>query len=90
MAGKDLSEAIKIKAVDYKNIGNEYFKKGNYKNAIKSYKNALHLDSTNPDIWNNLGLAYLINREIQGSEEMPGCNRFFKGIEGAGLFFEMS
>ncbi len=59
MAGKDLSEAIKIKAVDYKNIGNEYFKKGNYKNAIKSYKNALHLDSTNPDIWNNLGLAYL-------------------------------
>jgi tetratricopeptide (TPR) repeat protein len=78
MAGKDLDEAIKNKALDYKNIGNDYFKKGNYKNAIKSYKDALHLDSTNPDIWNNLGFAYL---KIGKFKEAKKCQEVMASLK---------
>jgi len=43
---------------DYFELGNEAFDEGNFKEAIKHYKNAIELDSEMIGAWQNLALAY--------------------------------
>jgi tetratricopeptide (TPR) repeat protein len=63
MVDEDFGETLKKyqnnQAIDLNNIGNDYFKKGDYENAIRSYKTALDIDPNFIDTWNNLGVAYI-------------------------------
>jgi tetratricopeptide (TPR) repeat protein len=58
-------ELQKKEAVEWKNKGNDYFKKGDYENAIQNYKNALDIEPNYSDAWNNLGLAYMKTGNIE-------------------------
>ena len=73
MADEDLGDALKglqrNQAIDWKNIGNDFFKKEDYENAIKSYKSAIDIDPNFIDAWNNLGLAYLKIGEIDKAKK---------------------
>ena len=44
---------------DYFYIGNNQYKQGMYRDAVHSYQNALELESNAPEIYNNLGCAYV-------------------------------
>jgi tetratricopeptide (TPR) repeat protein len=75
MEYKDLGDALKnlkeSQAEKWKNTGNEFFKKGDYQNAINSYKSAIDVDPRYIDAWNNLGLAYI---KIGNIDEANKCH----------------
>lgn len=58
--------AIRRPANDYLIAGNEYFKKGDYKNAELQYRDALKSDPKSPTAKNNLGV--ILNEEGQYDE----------------------
>ena len=47
------------KAAEYKNQGNNYFKEGDYENALQSYGKAVEIDPDYRDAWNNIYLTLL-------------------------------
>jgi tetratricopeptide (TPR) repeat protein len=72
---KKIQETQKKEAIEWKNKGNDYFKKGDYENAIQNYKNALDIDPNYSDAWNNLGLAYI---KIGNIDEAKKCQESMK------------
>jgi tetratricopeptide (TPR) repeat protein len=82
MVDEDLGDAIKkfqenqeTEAIKWKNKGNDFFKNGDYENAIQSYKNALDIDPNYSDAWNNLGLVYI---KIGKIDEAKKCQESMK------------
>ena len=68
MALRDKS--IKNKSEIYKNLGNSYFKKKKYKEAIKAYKNSLMADSKNEDARINYELtSKMLQRQQQKKQQ---------------------
>lgn len=47
------------KAIHFYNEGLKLFERGDLESAIESYKNSISFDPTDPDVYNNLGVAYL-------------------------------
>ena len=52
-------DTITAKAEQYKNFGNEEFKKQNYQAAINHYSEAIELCPTEPAYFTNRAIAYL-------------------------------
>ncbi len=73
MTDEDLGDTLKEyqnnQAADLKNIGNDYFKKGDYASAIKIYKSALEFNPNIIEIWNNLGVAYFKTGNIEEAKQ---------------------
>lgn len=72
---KKIQENQKNEAIEWKNKGNDSFKKGDYENAIQNFKNALDVDPNYSDAWNNLGLAYI---KIGKIDEAKKCQESMK------------
>lgn len=53
------SAPLNSQAEKYKNIGNDFFKKGDFQQAIENYTLAIEIDSNNAAYWNNRAAAYL-------------------------------
>ncbi len=47
--------------------GNTYFKIGDFKNAIKDYKNSLKINDSQSIVWHNLGIAYMKISDIDNA-----------------------
>ncbi len=62
----------------WKNKGNDFFSKGLYDEAIKSYFKAIELNHEYSEAWNNLGYTYL---KIGKIEEAEKCNKKVKEIK---------
>jgi tetratricopeptide (TPR) repeat protein len=56
-------------AEQFKNEGNEYLKKRQFKEAIESYKNAIKSDPTNPIYPANMGAAYMQLGDFESAEK---------------------
>ena len=55
----------KLVAADYMKKGwDEYGRAGKYPEAVAEFKKGIAIDSTNPDLWYNLGGAYYSNRQL--------------------------
>jgi tetratricopeptide (TPR) repeat protein len=82
MVDEDLGDALKglqrNQAIDWKNIGNDFFKKEDYENAIKNYKSAIDIDPSFIDAWNNLGLVYL---KIGKIDEAKKCHETIDNLK---------
>lgn len=52
---------------DYKEIGNEFFKRGEFNQSIKEYTAAIELDKENPVYYSNRSMAYLKVKDFQNS-----------------------
>jgi tetratricopeptide (TPR) repeat protein len=85
MVDDDLGDALKKiqanqenEAIEWKNKGNDYFKRGDYENAIQNYKNALDIDPNFSDAWNNLGLAYI---KIGKIDEAKKCHTVIDSLK---------
>jgi tetratricopeptide (TPR) repeat protein len=82
MVDEDLGDVLKElqrnHAIDWKNIGNDFLKRGDYENAIKSYKSALDIDSNYIDAWNNLGLAYI---KVGKIDEAKKCHETIDSLK---------
>lgn len=61
----------------WKEEGNEFFKRGQYEDAIKCYSHAIELDTNFIEGWNNLGLALL---KIGKIDEAKKCNEKVKEL----------
>jgi len=66
---KSIQENQKNEAIEWKNKGNDCFKKGDYETAIHHYKNALDLDPNYSNAWNNLGLTYIRTGKIEEAKK---------------------
>lgn len=53
----EITEKDKQKAVSLKEIGNSFYKKGDFQKALEYYEKGLRLDPTNPNIIHNKGMA---------------------------------
>ena len=85
MVDEDLGDALKKvqedkkkEAIEWKNKGNDSFKKGDYENAIQNFKNALDVDPNYSDAWNNLGLAYIKIGKIDDAKKCQESMRLLK------------
>jgi stress-induced-phosphoprotein 1 len=56
-------------ADDFKNQGNEFLKKGDLDNAIKSYSSGINIDPNNYILYSNRGTAYLQQHNYQSALE---------------------
>ena len=88
MVYEDLGDALKKvqenqenEAIDWKNKGNDLFKKGDYENAIQNYKNALDIDPNYSDAWNNLGLAYIKIGKIDDAKKCQDSMKLLKNVQ---------
>jgi hypothetical protein len=61
-----------------KQQGDDYFNKGNYREAILSYKKSLDHDPYNPSVWNNLGFAFF---RLGKLKEAEWCRKRKKNLE---------
>ena len=82
MVDEDLGEALnnyqQKQTADLKEIGNEFFKKGDYNTAAEYYKKALEINPNFSDAWNNLGLVYM---KLGNIEEAKKCNEVVKSLK---------
>jgi len=70
---KDVSDEFKAGAEALKTKGNDFFKAGDYNNAIKSYSEALELFS-NPIYFCNRGISYTkLSRNTEALEDFESC-----------------
>jgi tetratricopeptide (TPR) repeat protein len=54
-----MSESDSQKAIQFKNEGNEYFKKKEYQKAVESYTKAINLNPMDPSYYGNRAASYL-------------------------------
>jgi len=84
MVDEDLGDALKDynrkQAIEWKNMGNNFFIKEDYENAIQSFKKALEIDPNYIDAWNNLGLAYIKSGNIDEAKKCHEKIDFLKKI----------
>jgi len=80
-AGKYLSEAVaspelssKNRSIVNYNLGNNYYKSGQYDKAIQAYKTAVDLDNTNQDAKYNLGFVRKKHKDNNQSGVMKEKN----------------
>lgn len=73
MSSSDTDEKFKLKEK-----GNEYFRKGDFNNAIQCFQNAITLDPEYIDAWNNLGFTYLKQGK---TKEAKVCNDRVKQLK---------
>jgi hypothetical protein len=59
-----------LQAVELKNEGNDYFKKGDYENALRCYGKAVEYDPGYRDAWNNIYITLL---KQERTEEARKC-----------------
>ncbi len=64
--------------VTWKESGNDFFKKGQYEDAIKCYAHAIQLKPDFVDAWNNMGFALLKMGKIDEAKE---CNEKVKTLK---------
>ncbi|GEM_PF-1929620 len=62
----------------WKNIGNDFFNKGQYDEAIRCFFKAIELNHDYLDAWNNLGYTYFKLGQV---EEADKCNKKVKEIK---------
>lgn len=62
----------------WKNTGNDFFKKGQYEDAIKCYVKAIELNPDFFEAWNNLGLSLM---KVGKTEEAQLCNKKVKELK---------
>lgn len=62
----------------WKESGNDYFRKGQYEDAIKCYAHAIQIKPDFIDAWNNMGFALLKTGKIDEAKE---CNAKVKKIK---------
>jgi len=48
-----------VKAEEHKTVGNEFFQKGDYPNAVKEFNEGLKRDPTNKSLYANRSAAYI-------------------------------
>jgi TPR repeat len=60
----------KNQALEFKNQGNEYYKKGDYENALQSYGKAIEIDPEYRDAWNNLYVTLL---KLEREDDAKKC-----------------
>lgn len=73
MSSSDTDEKFKLKEK-----GNEYFRKGDFNNAIQCFQNAITLDPDYIDAWNNLGFTYLKQGKTKDAKV---CNERVKQLK---------
>lgn len=64
----------------WKESGNEFFRKGQYEDAIRCYVHAIEQDPAFIEAWNNLGLSLF---RIGKVEEAKECNERVKKLKEA-------
>ena len=67
-----LSPALPLKAessAEYYNMGNEYYRQGDYFKAIEYYKKAVSMDQACADAYYNMGNAYYMLKDLAMSDE---------------------
>jgi Flp pilus assembly protein TadD len=69
IANTILPEVQKIQLIEWKNMGDDLIKKGDYNSAIERFKNVLEVDPENKDVWNNLGVAYIKTGNIDEAKK---------------------
>jgi tetratricopeptide (TPR) repeat protein len=79
---EDLGDVLKKvkqdQLLDWKNKGNEAYKKGDFRYAIRCYDKALEIDPNYTDALNNKGLALVKLGKIKEAEQ---CNEKIKEIQ---------
>ncbi|MEI6293932.1 MAG: tetratricopeptide repeat protein [Methanomicrobiales archaeon] len=66
------------KALEYKNQGNNYFKEGDYENALQYYGKALEIDPDYRDAWNNIYLTLL---KLDRTDDAKKCKEMLDKLE---------
>jgi len=66
------------KASEYKNQGNNYFKEGDYENALQCYGKALEIDPDYRDAWNNIYLTLL---KLERIDDARKCKEMLDKLE---------
>ena len=70
----DITEENKKAADDYKEIGNNYYKKKEYQLAIDAYTDALYLNKFNETYWGNRSACYLaLNQPTKALKDAEIC-----------------
>lgn len=77
-------------AEEYKNIGNQEFKEGNYEKAIENYTLAISIDPNNCIYYSNRAGAFINKGDLeQGLKDAEKCleldSKFIKGYLRKGL-----
>lgn len=78
MPGNQLLKRAIDDPATWKRSGNELFKRGFYKIALKFYRRAIELNPGFIEAWNNLGLSFL---KIGKLEEARLCNQKVKELK---------
>lgn len=66
------------KALEYKNQGNNYFKEGDYENALQYYGKAIEADPEYFDAWNNIYLTLL---KLDRTDDAKKCKEMLDRLE---------
>jgi len=66
------------KAAEYKDQGNNYFKDGDYENALQSYGKAVEIDPDYRDAWNNIYLTLL---KLDRTDDAYKCKEILDKLE---------
>ena len=65
-------------ALEYKNQGNNYFKEGDYENALQYYGKAVEIDPDYRDAWNNIYLTLL---KLDRTDEANKCKEIINKLK---------
>lgn len=65
-------------ALEYKNQGNNYFKDGDYENALQYYGKAVEIDPDYRDAWNNIYLTLL---KLDRIDEANKCREILEKLK---------
>jgi tetratricopeptide (TPR) repeat protein len=66
------------KAAEYKTQGNNYFKEGDYENALQYYGKAVEIDPEYYDAWNNIYLTLL---KLDRTDDAKKCKDVLDNLE---------
>ena len=66
------------KAIEYKNMGNNYFNEGDYENALLYYGKAVEIDPEYRDAWNNIYVTLL---KLDRTDNAKRCKEILDRLE---------
>jgi tetratricopeptide (TPR) repeat protein len=66
------------KALEFKNQGNNYFREGDYENALQYYGKAIEADPEYFDAWNNIYLTLL---KLERTDDAKKCKEMLDRLE---------